>query len=120
MQRPDPEHAGAARRNPTHPGNNQSHSGLFRAAPLALPGAPWSVRAGAALALALTTLDGLLVNRWLDRSAREVWLWPVAIVVLAFGAVRSAWLALLRGGIVWRGTHYSSAALRAGRRVRFP
>ena len=88
--------------------------------PLALPGTPWFVRAGAALALALTTLNGLLVNRWLDRSAREVWLWPFAIVVLAFGGVRSAWLALLRGGIVWRDTRYSIAALRAGRRVRFP
>jgi hypothetical protein len=34
--------------------------------------------------------------------------------------VRSAWLALRRGGIVWRGTRYSLASLRTGRRLRFP
>mgnify|MGYP005613893075 CR=1 FL=1 len=73
----------------------------------------------AALALALTTCGGLLVNRWLSRSASELFLWPLAIVVLALGGVRSAWLALRRGGIVWRETLYSIAALRAGRRVRF-
>lgn len=88
--------------------------------PLAWPGVPWPLRAGAALALALTTCGGLLVNRWLSRSASELLLWPLAIVVLALGGVRSAWLALRRDGIVWRETRYSIAALRAGRRVRFP
>lgn len=88
--------------------------------PLAWPGTPWSVRAGAALALALSTAGGLLVNRWLARPANEVLLWPVAIVVFVLGAVRSAWLAMRRGGIVWRNTRYSIAALRAGRRLRFP
>jgi hypothetical protein len=88
--------------------------------PLVLPGTPGPVRVCAALALALGTLNGLLVNRWLSRSASEVLLWPVAIGVLAFGAVRSGWLAQRQGGIVWRGTRYSMAALRAGRRVRFP
>jgi hypothetical protein len=88
--------------------------------PVAWPDTPWSVRAGAALALALSTGGGLLVNRWLARPANEVVLWPVAIVVFVLGAVRSGWLALRRGGIVWRDTPYSIAALREGRRVRFP
>jgi glycosyltransferase involved in cell wall biosynthesis len=87
---------------------------------LAWPGASWAVRGGAALALALITASGLLVNRWLGRRPREVLLWPMATVLLAFGGVRSAWLSLLRGGIVWRDTRYSIASLRAGRRVRFP
>ena len=47
-------------------------------------------------------------------------LWPVAVVILAFGALRSGWLALRRGGIEWRGTHYSVTSLRTGRRLRFP
>jgi glycosyltransferase involved in cell wall biosynthesis len=88
--------------------------------PLACSGTPWPARAASVLALALITLNGLLVNRWLARSAREVPLWPAAIVVLALGGVRSAWLALRRGGIVWRGTRYSLASLRTGRRLRFP
>jgi glycosyltransferase involved in cell wall biosynthesis len=88
--------------------------------PLVWPGMPWPVSAGAALALALTTYGGLLVNRWLARSTSELLLWPLGIVMLALGAVRSGWLALWRGCIVWRGTRYSIGALRAGRRVRFP
>jgi glycosyltransferase involved in cell wall biosynthesis len=88
--------------------------------PLAWPGTPCPVRAGAALSLALSTAGGLLVNRWLARPANEVLLWPVAIVVFVFGALRSAWLALRRGCIVWRDTRYSIAVLRTGRRVRFP
>lgn len=88
--------------------------------PLAWPGTPWPVRAGAALALALSTAGGLLVNGWLARPANQVLLWPFAIVVLAVGTVRSGWLALRRGGIVWRDTRYSIATLRAGRRLRFP
>jgi hypothetical protein len=87
--------------------------------PLLWPGAPWPMSMCAALTLVLATGNGLLVNHWLGRSAREVLLWPFAVLVLAFGGVRSAWLALVRGGIEWRGTRYSLAALRAGRRVRF-
>jgi hypothetical protein len=87
--------------------------------PLISPAAPSLVRATAALALVLATSNGLLVSHWLGRSAREVLLWPLAILVFAFGGVRSAWLALRQGGIEWRGTRYSLAALRVGRRVRF-
>jgi glycosyltransferase involved in cell wall biosynthesis len=88
--------------------------------PLAWPGTPWPVRAGAALALTLSTAGGLLVNCWLARPAKEVLLWPMAIVVFVVGAVRSGWFASRRGGIVWRDTRYPIADLRRGRRVRFP
>lgn len=88
--------------------------------PLSWPGVPWQVRLGAALALALNACGGLIANRWLERPARELLLWPMGVVVMALGAVRSGWLAFWRGCIVWRDTRYSIAALRAGRRVHFP
>ena len=87
---------------------------------LVSPNTPPPVRGAALLAIASTTLAGLLVNHWLRRAAREVLLWPLAIVVFALGATRSGWLAFWRGAIIWRDTRYSVASLRAGRRVRFP
>jgi hypothetical protein len=87
---------------------------------LAWPGIPSPIKAAAGLALVLTTSGGLLVNRWLARAASEVLLWPVAVLILLFGALRSGWLVSQRGGIEWRGTRYAVKALRAGRRLRFP
>jgi hypothetical protein len=87
---------------------------------IAWPDAPWTIRGAAALAIAAAACTGALVNRWLGRRNLEVLLWPFGVVVLAYGAVRSYFLMLARGGIEWRGTRYSTAALRAGRRVRFP
>jgi glycosyltransferase involved in cell wall biosynthesis len=87
---------------------------------IAWPSAPWTLRLFAAAALGLAACGGLLVNRWLGRRLAEVLLWPLGTLVVAFGAVRSCLITLARGGIEWRGTRYSTAALRAGRRLRFP
>jgi glycosyltransferase involved in cell wall biosynthesis len=43
-----------------------------------------------------------------------------AHVLMAFAMVRSALICRRQGGIVWRGTLYPLAELRAGRRVSFP
>lgn len=54
-------------------------------------GAPWW--------LAPFVLPGMLINVWI--------------------CIRSAWLTARRGGVVWRGTFYPLAALRAGHRIAF-
>lgn len=45
---------------------------------------------------------------------------PVAALVSLVLTVRSGWLGFRRGGVVWRGTLYPSALVRAGRRIHFP
>jgi hypothetical protein len=40
---------------------------------------------------------------------------PVGGLLFAYAIARSTWLALRRGGIVWRGTFYPLAELRKGR-----
>lgn len=47
-------------------------------------------------------------------------LFPLAVPLHGYFMLRSAWLGWRRGGIVWRGTCYPSALLRAYQRVRFP
>jgi cellulose synthase/poly-beta-1,6-N-acetylglucosamine synthase-like glycosyltransferase len=49
--------------------------------------------------------------------------WPalmpgLGVLPLAFAVARSSILAALRGGVVWRGTFYSTAAVRAGQRIK--
>jgi hypothetical protein len=45
-------------------------------------------------------------------------LWPIGEVLLIVGVLRSTWLAVLRGGVTWRGTFYPLEELEAGRRFR--
>jgi len=54
-------------------------------------GAPWW--------LAPFAIPGMLINVWI--------------------CIRSAWMTTRRGGVVWRGTFYPLAALRAGHRISF-
>jgi cellulose synthase/poly-beta-1,6-N-acetylglucosamine synthase-like glycosyltransferase len=42
---------------------------------------------------------------------------PLGTLIQAWVLVRAGWLGTRRGGVSWRGTFYSSAELRAGRRV---
>jgi hypothetical protein len=57
----------------------------------------------------------LRTTRW---SARCLWWWPLAPIVLLGVLWRSALLTLRRGAIVWRGTRYPLAPLRAARAAR--
>jgi hypothetical protein len=84
--------------------------GLFSGhPPLMLLGvATWGL--GTALTLAFC--------RWLGNAR-----WPALVPVLgilpfAWAGTRSGVLALVRGGVLWRGTFYSKAAVRAGLRLR--
>ena len=43
-------------------------------------------------------------------------LWPAGTVLFATGMIRSTLLAVVRGGVNWRGTFYTLAELEAGRR----
>jgi glycosyltransferase involved in cell wall biosynthesis len=94
-------------------------------ASLALEMAPlWSLLlartpANVALAagLALVAIVAMVVNnRWLGRGSWNLLLFPVAELVIAYSTVRCGVLGAARGGIVWRGTFYPNAQLRAGRR----
>lgn len=73
--------------------------------------ARWLLATCAAAQLLLATSSAL-------RLGLRVWaglLFPVGVVLLIYTQWRSTWLALWRGGIRWRGTHYSLAELKANR-----
>jgi cellulose synthase/poly-beta-1,6-N-acetylglucosamine synthase-like glycosyltransferase len=70
----------------------------------------------AALLVALGT--SLFINSWDGISLLSGFLFPVGTALQTFTLVRAGILGALRGGIVWRGTLYPSAVLRAGRRVK--
>ncbi|GMV11963.1 MAG: glycosyltransferase [Sorangiineae bacterium PRO1] len=75
------------------------------------------LRVGALFVLAGTTATQVLVARAGKRrivSALFPWLGAIALVVFS---LRSAILTHWRGGVVWRGTLYPLAELRAGRRL---
>ena len=68
-------------------------------------------------ALGLVALVAMVANnRWLGRSSWNLALLPAAALLIAYSPIRAGVLGRLRGGIVWRGTFYPEAELRAGRR----
>ncbi len=66
------------------------------------------------LATALVTM--VASNRWLDRSSWNLVFWPIAELLVFYSQLRAGVLGTLRGGIIWRGTFYPNAVLKAGRR----
>lgn len=71
----------------------------------------------AALGALLAWGSAAAIARWLRQPV-----WPalapmVGLLLLAYGMVRAALLAALRGGVLWRGTLYSVREVRAGARV---
>lgn len=86
---------------------------------IALPLGPvW--RAAAALSVLASMAAAATMERWSGRSPAAALLTPLGDVLLVWMTVRAGVLALVRGGIVWRGTLYPLDALRRLRRVRFP
>jgi cellulose synthase/poly-beta-1,6-N-acetylglucosamine synthase-like glycosyltransferase len=80
---------------------------------------------GAALAIALAVVAWLCasaatlrITRWLNLPSWPAVLPFVGMLPLAWALGRSSALAAWRGGVMWRGTFYSKAALRTAARVR--
>lgn len=82
---------------------------------LALPS--WPARLAGALVLALLLASQGLVARAGHRSVLRSLVPGFGALMMVFFMFRSMLLTHARGGIVWRGTHYPLAALRAGQRL---
>ncbi len=72
--------------------------------------------AGSCLVALLALATQLRSNRWQLRGSWNLVLLPFAELLMAYSQLRSGVLGTLRGGIQWRGTFYSNAELKAGRR----
>ena len=104
---------------------------MLEAAPLAMPAllaAAMLLSAGAALQAAAATglavtvaffVTAGMMTRWSDGRILPPLLGPLLAGFAFFATARAAVLGLARGGILWRGTLYTTDALRQGRRVRF-
>lgn len=73
------------------------------------------VLASLGLVLAVAVSKG--TARWVGLQGRSWLLPPLGMGLFAFAFVRSAGLALWRGGVLWRDTFYPTAQVRAGRRL---
>lgn len=72
----------------------------------------------AALAVGLlASVTGVVAARWLRNPVGPAVFSVLGTVLIAAVLVRSSVLAWKRGGVVWRGTFYPTAAVRAGRRL---
>ena len=81
---------------------------------LAAGAGPWRLLGGIA---SLLLLNAQWTScRWLGRPVLATLLAPIGSMLLLFGAARSMFVTLARGGVEWRGTRYSLEALRAGMR----
>jgi len=93
-------------------------TGLWLAVDLAVPiaaiacGGP--IAALGALALAFVTAAHVILARHFDTPGAH--LWPLGSILGAALLARAGVLAWRRGAIIWRGTRYDKAVVRAGRR----
>jgi hypothetical protein len=76
-----------------------------------------NILGGVSLIVAIGTIIGMM--RWMRRPILPALLFPAGALIFAFAVLRSGILALVRGGLLWRGTLYPTAELRAGQRYRF-
>jgi glycosyltransferase involved in cell wall biosynthesis len=81
------------------------------AAVLCAPGA-WRLAGAAALALMFCLYA--LQNRFLHYPLHQFFVLPVTLCLFIYTFVRAGWLAIYRGGLLWRGTLYPLAELRRG------
>lgn len=68
----------------------------------------WAVGAGVTVGM----------SRWLGFSRGSALFPFLGVLPLAWAMVRSGVLALVRGGVIWRGTYYPTALVRAGMRMK--
>jgi glycosyltransferase involved in cell wall biosynthesis len=72
--------------------------------------------AGVAMLTALAA-NAAVLGTWTHKAVLPWLLAPLGAAVTVVLLVRSGWLALRRGGVLWRGTLYSCRQLREGRRI---
>lgn len=82
---------------------------------LAFGSSAW-VRVAGAVGVVAFTITSAIYARWCGRRVGPAILSPFGMVFLVWCALRSAWLAIKRRGIMWRGTLYPTEKLKAGRR----
>jgi hypothetical protein len=97
----------------------------FDAAPLVgAAEAAFGTHAGIRIAGGLVVLSfgiaSLMFWRFMSGFLLASLLTPLAVPLTVATFVRATWRGWWHGGVEWRGTRYSSADLRAGRRVRLP
>jgi hypothetical protein len=71
----------------------------------------------AAAVFALAVGTSFVLGRWSRLPAWPALFPPAGMALLAIAMMRSAVLALVRGGVVWRGTFYATKTVRAGGRI---
>lgn len=84
-------------------------------------GAGFALGGGFAIAAAGVALGGpvltFAIARWLGFSGSSSPFTALGVLPFSFMMLRSAVLALVRGGVVWRGTFYPTKVIAAGRRL---
>jgi Glycosyl transferase family 2 len=85
---------------------------------LAWPEAGTAVRVVAMSTLVFAAVVSAWANRWFGQPTLAAMWFPLGTVLSGAMTVRAGVLGLWRGGIYWRGTFYSFAALRGGARLQ--
>lgn len=76
-----------------------------------------NVLGGVTLVVAVATIAGMM--RWMRRPILPALIFPAGALIFAYAVLRSGVLALVRGGLLWRGTLYPTRELRLNQRYRF-
>ena len=88
---------------------------LFAPLVALMTGPSW-LRILGGIALAFYTLSEVYALWRNTRRWAPALIWPLAFLIMAYGMIRSTWLAHTNGGVYWRDTFYSLADLDTGRR----
>jgi len=85
---------------------------------VALAVGPGWLRALGGVALAFYTTSEMYALWRNTRMWAPAVIWPLAYLIMAYGMIRSTWLAHKNSGVYWRDTFYSLAELETGRRFK--